>query len=420
MRTNFSVVAVICLAGAAWAGPAPAGQDHVFGQGPGENVATEWAPCQVQDRDTRGTTIVDVWPGGVVPYQFNANVNSTNQSRARAAMDEIEAVSNVRFVPRTDEVAYVQLNASSSSNSSPVGYSGGSNGIQIVSWSWRFIICHELMHSLGIYHEQQRAGRSAYIEIHWDNIEPGYENNFRGAGGSAPFGPYDFESVMHYGPCSFSVCSCSSCPTITVQPAYASMQSVIGQRNYLSDGDRATLAFMYNGPSVGDDAFEPNDDPGSAAPITPGSYELIMGDEADCFSFTLDEASEVSVHAGTEEAAWSATVELLDASGGVLASDANGKYDDGEPVNATLPAGTYGVRVAQVFGYHPYVLSLVTTPTGGCPADLDGNGTLNLDDVNLFAAGFVAGDTGIDQNADGVLNLDDVNLFAQTFVAGCP
>lgn len=53
-------------------------------------------------------------------------------------------------------------------------------------------------------------------------------------------------------------------------------------------------------------------------------------------------------------------------------------------------------------------------------ADLDQNGVLNLDDVNAFAQGFVAGDLIADVDVNGSLNLDDVNLFAQAFVAGCP
>ncbi|MEZ6319230.1 MAG: glycoside hydrolase family 31 protein [Phycisphaerales bacterium] len=62
----------------------------------------------------------------------------------------------------------------------------------------------------------------------------------------------------------------------------------------------------------------------------------------------------------------------------------------------------------------------VVLTVASCLADIDGNGTLNLDDVNLFATGFIAGDTGVDQDGNGVLNLDDVNLFAQGFIAGCP
>ena len=59
-------------------------------------------------------------------------------------------------------------------------------------------------------------------------------------------------------------------------------------------------------------------------------------------------------------------------------------------------------------------------PAGCCPVDLDGNGALNLDDINAFAQAFVAGDLLADLDTNGVLNLDDINVFATLFVSGCP
>jgi len=59
--------------------------------------------------------------------------------------------------------------------------------------------------------------------------------------------------------------------------------------------------------------------------------------------------------------------------------------------------------------------------TGGCnAADVDQSGVLNIDDINVFAQAFVAGDMLADMDANGTLNIDDINLFAQAFVAGCP
>ncbi|MEZ6317751.1 MAG: GC-type dockerin domain-anchored protein [Phycisphaerales bacterium] len=55
-----------------------------------------------------------------------------------------------------------------------------------------------------------------------------------------------------------------------------------------------------------------------------------------------------------------------------------------------------------------------------CRADIDGNGTLNLDDIAGFAAAFLGGDDAADLNLDGALNLDDIQLFVESFLAGCP
>jgi len=53
-------------------------------------------------------------------------------------------------------------------------------------------------------------------------------------------------------------------------------------------------------------------------------------------------------------------------------------------------------------------------------ADLDANGTLNLDDVILFADAFIAHEPPADLDDNAVFNLDDVILFADAFVDGCP
>ncbi|MEZ6317392.1 MAG: sialidase family protein [Phycisphaerales bacterium] len=55
-----------------------------------------------------------------------------------------------------------------------------------------------------------------------------------------------------------------------------------------------------------------------------------------------------------------------------------------------------------------------------CLADLTGDGSLNLDDIDAFATAFIGGDPTADIVADGVLNLDDIAVFAASFVAGCP
>jgi hypothetical protein len=55
-----------------------------------------------------------------------------------------------------------------------------------------------------------------------------------------------------------------------------------------------------------------------------------------------------------------------------------------------------------------------------CVADVDGNGNVNVDDVQAFASGFLAADLIADCDGSGVLNVDDVQCFAAAFLAGCP
>jgi hypothetical protein len=55
-----------------------------------------------------------------------------------------------------------------------------------------------------------------------------------------------------------------------------------------------------------------------------------------------------------------------------------------------------------------------------CTADFNGDGVLDLADINLFVSGFVGMDSIADLDGDGVFDLTDINLFVSGFTAGCP
>ncbi|MEZ6318103.1 MAG: GC-type dockerin domain-anchored protein [Phycisphaerales bacterium] len=55
----------------------------------------------------------------------------------------------------------------------------------------------------------------------------------------------------------------------------------------------------------------------------------------------------------------------------------------------------------------------------GCVADVNGDGTLNLDDIILFAGAFTNAGLLADADRNGALDLNDVTAFADVFIAGC-
>ncbi|KAF4517887.1 hypothetical protein B566_EDAN001841 [Ephemera danica] len=97
---------------------------------------------------------------------------------------------------------------------------------------------HELLHTIGFYHEQSRSDRDNYVTINYNNIEPGMANNFD-ISDTITFGvPYDYGSVMHYGRNFFSK---NGLDTIVPKDNWVT----IGQRTHLSNSDIAKIRRMY-------------------------------------------------------------------------------------------------------------------------------------------------------------------------------
>jgi hypothetical protein len=201
--------------------------------------------------DDRSLYNANLWPGGVVPYVLNANVTAVNAAAMRHSMDMIELVANITFVPRTNQSAYISIQ-NSTGNSSFVGRTGGAQTLNIVNWNLSYVMCHELMHALGQWHEQSRPDRGNFVTVNLANIQDASEHNFNIVN-ALTIGSYDFDSVMHYDACAFSVCcaagsSCAceiDCASIQTLPAYAAFQSLMGQSTHLSVLDRAGLVNRY-------------------------------------------------------------------------------------------------------------------------------------------------------------------------------
>ncbi|XP_055791107.1 LOW QUALITY PROTEIN: astacin-like metalloendopeptidase [Salvelinus fontinalis] len=65
-------------------------------------------------------------------------------------------------------------------------------------------LCHELLHTLGLHHKHTRLDRDRYVTIQWESVVPGKEKNFQVKKGDPQNLPYDYNSIMQYGPNFFS------------------------------------------------------------------------------------------------------------------------------------------------------------------------------------------------------------------------
>lgn len=209
------------------------------------------------------------WPDAIVPYVLAddwddpdraGDENAEMRAAIRTAMDEVELVTAIRFVPRSGQDDYVRFRDGSGC-SATVGHEGGRQNINL-AFNCRnpWVIVHEMLHMLGFNHEQSRHDRGSNVQILFDNILGDKKHNFEVADLSYDYGPYDFDSLMHYG--MFSFCrrdSADNCvgPTITVPSG-----APIGQRSRMSTRDIASVNRAYPGEPPTVDITSPT--PGSS------------------------------------------------------------------------------------------------------------------------------------------------------------
>ncbi len=146
-----------------------------------------------------------IWSNGIVPYTIQRN--HPNQEAIIKAIEEFHKLTNIRFIERTDEKNYVIFKRGNYHCSSRLGMVGGAQLVNLSPPCGTGEVIHELMHTIGFLHEQNRTDRDEHINILWENIaEENHlqfkkiSNRFRDQGSL----PFDFKSIMLYDSTFFS------------------------------------------------------------------------------------------------------------------------------------------------------------------------------------------------------------------------
>lgn len=208
---------------------------------PATREALERMIQQRRRADTPNGVVIDGagfrWANGIVPYEINgAGLNA----RVTAAIAWVEeATAGIDLVPRNGEADYIRFTTGSGC-SSPIGKQGGMQDIILASDCSTGNAAHEIIHSLGLFHEHTRCDRDTYVTINTANIESGKEGNFdKNCDDATDYFDYDEGSIMHYGPFFFSK---NDQPTIVSK---RDRDDEMGQRDALGPTDIETLNLLY-------------------------------------------------------------------------------------------------------------------------------------------------------------------------------
>lgn len=142
------------------------------------------------------------WPHGKIPYLVDPS--TPNQATLASAMADMQARTNIRFIPRTTEAEYVSVIPGSGCATSTVGRVPGANITLYVGPNCGFEnLLHELGHVTGMYHEMGRADRDNYVRIYEERMDhPSCPSQYwryteMGMDG-VDVGPFDYGSIMMY------------------------------------------------------------------------------------------------------------------------------------------------------------------------------------------------------------------------------
>ncbi|KAK5853156.1 hypothetical protein PBY51_006971 [Eleginops maclovinus] len=186
-----------------------------------------------------------LWPksanGNVeVPYILSSKYDQSEKNTIVNAMKDIEYNTCVRYVPRARQTAYLDIEPRYGCATTP-GYLGDKQTVSLQRFGCisHGIIQHELLHTLGFYHEHTRSDRNQYVKINWDNVIEFFKPQFRQMDTKNLNTSYDYTSIMHYARRSLGKFNSE---TITPIPD-ASVP--IGKSRRLSDIDIVRINRLY-------------------------------------------------------------------------------------------------------------------------------------------------------------------------------
>ncbi|KAL3859382.1 hypothetical protein ACJMK2_009605 [Sinanodonta woodiana] len=154
------------------------------------------------------------WTKGIIPFKFDPAILAAYKTAAQYTMNLWSYWTGYRFYPWNTTIhADFRLG-----HNVTLVFASGASGCwsyvgRIISTGNQALYCcgvatciHELGHTLGLYHEVNNLERDSMIRVNYNDIKSDAINNFQIVSPRAStYAFYDYTSMMHYGPMTFSL-----------------------------------------------------------------------------------------------------------------------------------------------------------------------------------------------------------------------
>lgn len=147
------------------------------------------------------------WDGRVVPYKLSSLYTTSQGKKIKENLNSLYYETNgcIRFVERTNQKNYLKISKTGTGCNSHLGKRYSTTDMSLDDdCLTEYVIKHEAIHALGFEHTHSRSDRDKYIQVILENVKKGQEYNFNKYDTFNELVPYDYFSIMHYNPYSFS------------------------------------------------------------------------------------------------------------------------------------------------------------------------------------------------------------------------
>lgn len=187
------------------------------------------------------------WSRGRIPYVLSEDLSDFDVEQIYLAIEQYHKYTCIHLEPKTDtDEDYIEFTNDRSGCWASLGRIGGRQQVNVQSGACTNrlgTVIHEIMHAVGFMHEQNRPDRDDWVQINYENIRSGAEDNFQKLSSyyATTFNiPYDYNSVMHYNAYSFSKSG-----EATIVPLNDIGDVDMGQRKQMSQLDIKKVNAMY-------------------------------------------------------------------------------------------------------------------------------------------------------------------------------